>query len=98
MYLGVDHAGQDVQALAVDNLRGAGRTQRAQRGNAPAGNADIAHALAVLVDDRAGFQNRVKALVHRSSRLDRHCEELLRRSNPALACNFWIASLALAMT
>src|SRR5947208_15856271 len=98
MHLGVDHARQDVQALAVDGLSRAGRTQRADRGNAPAANADIAHALAVLVDDGAGFQDRIEALVHQSSRLYRHCEELLRRSNPAFACRPWIASLALAMT
>jgi len=55
MHLGVDHAGQDVQALAVDHLSGRGLRQRADRGDTAVGNADIAHALAVLIDHGAGF-------------------------------------------
>ena len=55
MHLGVDHAGQDVQALAVDHLAGGGLRQRADRGDPAVGDADIAHALAVLIDHGAGF-------------------------------------------
>ena len=55
MHLGVHHAGQDVQALAVDHLGGGGLSQSADRGDAAIGDADIAHALAVLIDHGAGF-------------------------------------------
>ncbi|MGY2921516.1 hypothetical protein ACVWYP_007146 [Bradyrhizobium sp. USDA 3262] len=55
MHLGVHHAGQDVQALAVDHLAGRSLTERADRGDAAARDTDIAHALAVLIDHGAGF-------------------------------------------
>ena len=55
MHLGVHHAGQDVQALAVDHLAGRGLSQPADRGDAAIGDADIADALAVLIDHGAGF-------------------------------------------
>ena len=55
MHLGVDHARQDVQALAVDHLAGRGLAERADRGDPAARDADIAHALAVLIDHGAGF-------------------------------------------
>ena len=55
MYLGIDHAGQDVQALAVDHLTGRILVQPADRGDAAVCDADIAHALAVLIDHGAGF-------------------------------------------
>ena len=54
MHLGVDHAGQDMQSLAVDDLAGAGLAQFADRGDAAAGNGDVADPLAVLIDDGAG--------------------------------------------
>jgi len=52
MHLGVDHAGQDVQALAVDHLGRWGRAERTDLGDSPIGDADVADALAVLIDDR----------------------------------------------
>ena len=55
MHLGIHHAGQDVQALAVDHLAGRRLRQRTDRGDAAIDDADIAHALAVLIDHGAGF-------------------------------------------
>ena len=56
MHLGVHHAGQDVQALAVDHLgRRRPAPSAADRGDAAIGDADVAHALAVLIDHGAGF-------------------------------------------
>ena len=55
MHLGVHHAGQDVQALAVDHLARGALRQRTDRGDAAIDDADIAHALAVLIDHGAGF-------------------------------------------
>ena len=53
MDLGVDHAGQDVQALAVDHLGGRSLAERADRGDAAVADGNIAHALAVLIDHGA---------------------------------------------
>ena len=75
MHLGVHHAGQDVQALAVDHLGGRGLAERADFGDAAVPEADIAHALAVLIDHGAGFQNHVKVLGHLSSNSTPHAEE-----------------------
>src|SRR5258707_9174137 len=55
MHLGVDHAGQDVQALAIDDFARAGGAERTDFGDSPTRNTDVADALAVLVDDGAGF-------------------------------------------
>ena len=55
MHLGVHHAGQDVQALAVDHLAGGGLPETADRGDPAIGDADVADALAVLIDHGAGF-------------------------------------------
>ena len=55
MHLRVHHAGQDVQALAVDHLGGRGLSEPADRGDAAVRDADVAHALAVLIDHGAGF-------------------------------------------
>ena len=55
MHLGVHHAGQDVQALAVDHLGSRGLSERADFGDAATDEADVAHALAVLIDHGAGF-------------------------------------------
>ena len=55
MHLGIDDAGQDVQALAIDHLAGAGLPQRAQRRNPATLDPDVADALAVLIDHGAGF-------------------------------------------
>ena len=55
MHLRVDHARQDVKALAVDHLGGGGLSKGADRGDAAIGDGDVAHALAVLIDHGAGF-------------------------------------------
>ena len=55
MHLRVHHAGQDVQSLAVDRLGGGSLPKRADRGDPAIGDADVADALAVLIDHGAGF-------------------------------------------
>ena len=55
MHLRVDHAGQDMQTLAVDRLGGGSLSEPADRSDAATGNADVADALTVLIDDGAGF-------------------------------------------
>ena len=47
MHLTVDHAGQNVQAGAVDDIAGCGGIDRADGRDAAVGDADIAHADAV---------------------------------------------------
>ncbi|MGY4362129.1 hypothetical protein ACVW0J_008622 [Bradyrhizobium sp. i1.7.7] len=64
MHLGVHHARQDVEALAVDHLSGGGLRERAQLRDAAVGDADIANTLAVLVDDGAAFEDHIEALGH----------------------------------
>ena len=68
MHLGIDHAGQHVQAAAVDHLRGRGLRQVADGGDAAAGDGEIAHALPVVVDDGAAPEQEIAAYGH-SSRL-----------------------------
>ncbi len=55
MHLRVHHAGQDVQALAIDDLGRARLPQSADFGDAASANADVADPLAVLADHGAGF-------------------------------------------
>jgi hypothetical protein len=55
MHLGVDHAGQDVQALAVDHLAAVACPEAADRRDPATTDADIANTLAVLIDHGAGF-------------------------------------------
>ena len=55
MHLGVHDARQDVQPPAVDHFGRRSLRQRTDRGDATGGNADIAYALAVLIDHGAGF-------------------------------------------
>ena len=50
MHLGVDDAGQDVQAAAVDALARRGAAQGADFGDEPVADADVAQAGAVMVD------------------------------------------------
>ncbi|MHC2640217.1 hypothetical protein ACVJGB_003085 [Bradyrhizobium liaoningense] len=64
MHLRVHHAGQDVQALAVDHLRGAALRQRPQLGDATARDADVANGLAVLVDHGAALEDHIETLAH----------------------------------
>ena len=65
MHLGVDHAGQDVQARGNRSVS-AGRRLRqvAERRDPAAGDADIARALAVVIDDGAALEDQVEALGH----------------------------------
>ncbi len=55
MHLRVHHAGQDVQALAVDHFGSKRLPQAADLGDAAAGYPDVADTLAVLIDHGAGF-------------------------------------------
>ena len=63
MHLAVDHAGQDVQAPAVDALPRR-LPQRADLRDAPVAHADVAHALAVVVHHRRAGENALEALRH----------------------------------
>ena len=64
MHLGVDHARQHVQAAAVDHLAGRGAGEVADRRDAAARDAEVAHALAVVIDDGAALEDQVVALGH----------------------------------
>ena len=64
MHLGVDDAGQDVQAAAVDRFRRPKPRQVADRGDVPGADADIAHALAVLIDDGAALEDQIVSFRH----------------------------------
>ena len=55
MHLRVDYARQDVQPLAVDHFGRGGIAQSADLRDPAIGDADIADALAVLIDHGAGF-------------------------------------------
>ena len=63
--MAVDHARQDVQAAAIDDL-GRRRPGIADGGDPACRNGQVAHALAVLVDDRAALENEVEAACHRA--------------------------------
>ena len=64
MHLGIDHARQDVQAPAIDGLAGRRLRQVAERRDPGAGDADIAYALAVVIDHGGAFEDQVEALGH----------------------------------
>ena len=72
MHLAVDHPRQHVQPAAIDHL-GGGRPDVADGGDATAGDGNIAHALAVLVDDRAAFEDQVVFARHRHSIYSKAC-------------------------
>jgi len=55
VHLRIHHAGQDVQPLAVDHFGCRSLPQCADFGDSAASDADVADALAVLIDHRAGF-------------------------------------------
>ena len=59
MHLRVDDAGQDMQPRAVDALPGAGLRQIANGRDAPAAQANVALALAVVIDQRSVLENGV---------------------------------------
>ena len=62
MHLAVDDAGQNMQALAVDPFACRSAAERADLGDAPVADADIADALAVLVDHDAIHKNEIEEL------------------------------------
>ncbi len=62
MDLGVDHAGQDVEPPGVEDLGGLGVRERADGGNAPADDADIALGDAIGGGDRAAADQEVETL------------------------------------
>ena len=64
MNVAVDDAGQDMQALAVDDLAGGGARQVADGRNAAAAEAEIAQALAVVVDHGAALEDQVVGFGH----------------------------------
>src|SRR5262249_15604073 len=67
VHLGVDDARKDMQTAGVDHLRGRRLPQIAQRRDAPAMDPDVAHALAIVVDDGRPLQNEVETLGHSAS-------------------------------
>ncbi len=69
MHLAVDDAGQDVQAAAVDRLAGRCPAEIADGGDAAVPDADVAQALAVLVDDGAACQDEIVGRGHAALRL-----------------------------
>ena len=76
MDLAVDHAGQDVQAAAIDALARARRAKIADLGDFAVDDADVALAHAVLVDDGRVGENAVEdarpsAVSFLARRLDR---------------------------
>ena len=75
MHLGVDDAGQHVQALRLDHRAPGGAGEVADRRDPAAGYADIAYTLAVLVDDRAAAYDHIEGISHSQSAL-----ETLRRA------------------
>ena len=60
MHLAVDHAGQNVEPRAIDYFCGVRRAERADGGDAAAPYADIARAIAIVIDDDAVLQNEIK--------------------------------------
>ena len=65
MDLAVDHAGQDVQAAAIDSLAAlAAQLEIADFGDFAVGDADVALALAVLVDDGRAGENAIEDARH----------------------------------
>ena len=64
MHLGVDDAGQEVEAAGVDLFARARAGEVADRADSPAGDADVAHPDAVVVDQRAAFDEEVVGVRH----------------------------------
>ena len=70
MNVTVDHARQQMQAAAVDDVAGRGARQVADGGEAAAADADVAQALAVVVDHGAALEDQVVGLSHCSVALE----------------------------
>jgi hypothetical protein len=64
MHLGIDHARQQMQSLAINDLAGGSLSQVADRRETAGADADIAQAIAVLVDDGAALENQIVAVGH----------------------------------
>ena len=64
MHMRVHDAGQKVQPAAVDGLAGMAQRQIADGREAAAAYADIAQALAVLIDDGSTLENEVIGFGH----------------------------------
>ena len=62
MHLGVDDARQHVEVGGIDDLGRAGACQPADGGDAPLADADVALAAAVVIDDRAAFDEDVEGV------------------------------------
>ncbi len=70
MDLAVDHARQDVQARAIDDLPGAGLRQIADGGDGLADQSDVARRDSVLVDQHAAAQDQIVGVLrHGASEL-----------------------------
>ena len=65
MDLGIDDAGKNVKAAAIDALARRGLAQGADPGDAPVANADVAKADPVLVDHGPVDEHAIEALRHR---------------------------------
>ena len=74
MHLAVDDTRQDMQPVAVDGLATLDSTKIADAGDAAGDHADVAPALAVMVDEGAAFQDHIEGLCHRSPGLAALCE------------------------
>ena len=85
MHLGVDHARQHMQPAAVDHLAGRSRRQVADRGDAAAGDGEVAHAFAVVIDDGGALEDQVVALGHSN----RAALVTVAASALRLACDIW---------
>ena len=63
--LGIDHAGQHVQATAVEHLLGLADFDTADLGNTAAADPNVAHSDTVVIDDSAAAQREVVAIGRR---------------------------------
>ncbi len=73
MHLAVNHAGQDMEARAVNGLACRGSTQIANRRDDPAANTDITLALAIMVDNGGIAEEAVKGFGHGGARAGGGC-------------------------
>ena len=64
VHLGVDDAGQDMQAGRVDHLAGAGRVELADGDDLAARDPYIAKTDAVVIDERSAFDKNIVGLRH----------------------------------
>jgi hypothetical protein len=67
MDLAVNHAGENVKALTIDNLPCRREREIADGGDTPILNADVALALAILIDDDPALKNAIEGLGHHST-------------------------------